>query len=43
MKLGQVIGNAVLSKCIPQYEGKILHLVHDLNGQRVDISTIFVD
>ena len=31
MKLGQVVGSLVLSKCIGQYEGKVLHLVHDLN------------
>lgn len=33
MKLGQVVGTAVLSKCIAEYEGQALHLVQDLDGR----------
>ena len=31
MKLGQVVGTVVLSKCIVPYQGKALHLTQDLN------------
>jgi microcompartment protein CcmK/EutM len=31
MKLAQVVGSVVLSKCIDQYAGHVLHLVRDLN------------
>jgi microcompartment protein CcmK/EutM len=31
VKLSRVIGTVVLSKTIPSYEGKVLHLTQDLN------------